>query len=210
MLGIVVGMAAEARVAAALHCPVRVGGGKPEGARVATKALISAGCDALLSFGVAGGLAPTVRPGDLIIPCRILHKGQTYEADRTLAQRFGGVTPHTLIAPDDIVADPTAKAALNQETGADAVDLESGVMAEIAAEAGLPFAVVRAICDPADRSMPPAAMVSVTPLGTVSPLRVLASVVRHPHQIGGLIRLARDAAAARASLMRVVRSAAEG
>ncbi len=44
---------------------------------------------------------------------------------------------------------PSCKAALHSETGAAAVDMESHIAAAYAAEAGLPFAALRVISDPA-------------------------------------------------------------
>ena len=78
--------------------------------------------------------------------------------------------------------------------------MESGAVATVAAAAGVPFAVLRAICDPADRDLPRAALVGLDDAGRIAPMRVLWSLIRNPGQIGGLIALAGDAAAAREAL----------
>ena len=55
---VVVGMAFEARIAAGLGVPVICGGDGSNLAASLARAM-AAGCGGLISFGVAGGLAPT-------------------------------------------------------------------------------------------------------------------------------------------------------
>ena len=97
-----------------------------------------------------------------------------------------------------IVATLAAKRALFLQSGAAAVDLESGAVTSH----DLPFAVLRAICDPATDALPPAALVSLTSGGGIDVAGVAASIARHPGQIGALIRLAGYANAARGTLKR--------
>ncbi|HEX2943211.1 MAG TPA: hypothetical protein VHO91_19320 [Rhodopila sp.] len=197
-------MAAEARIAERGGYPVRAGGGLPAGAARAAMHLLDNGADALVSFGLAGGLDPALRPGTVVIPTTVLTASRRFAADPNLIACFGGPTPHVLLAGSAVVAGREEKAALWAATGAHAVDLESGAVAEVAAQHGVPFAVIRAICDPAERTLPPAALVALDAEGGIGPLRVLASVLRRPSQIPDLLRLARDASAARAALVRLV------
>lgn len=92
------------------------------------------------------------------------------------------------------VATPAAtaagKAALHAATGAVAVDMESHIVAEVAAAHALPFAVVRVIGDAADTDLPGAARVPLGPDGNVRMGAVLAAVARRPRDIPALIRLA--------------------
>lgn len=203
-IGFVVGLTAEARIA--VHCSDRVaaGGGTPAGAVEAARTLLADGAKALVSFGLAGGLDPEMRPGALLIPSRILHNGRAFAADLRLSQQFGGPTGHTLLAGAAVIADRAAKRALHENTGAHAVDLESGAVAEVAAAHQVPFAAVRAICDPAERCLPQAALIALDARGRISLLRVFASLARQPSQIGDLVRLGRDAASARAALLKAV------
>jgi adenosylhomocysteine nucleosidase len=103
------------------------------------------------------------------------------------------------------VAHAADKARLFAATGAAVVDMESGAVAAVATAAGLPFAVLRVVCDPAGRDLPPAALVALDGDGAIAALGVLASLLRHPGQIPALLRLARDAAAARTGLRALVR-----
>jgi adenosylhomocysteine nucleosidase len=93
------------------------------------------------------------------------------------------------------------KQRLWETTGADAIDLESGAVAEVAEQHNVPFAVQRAICDPADRDLPPAALAALDRKGTIGLMRVLASILVHPSQLPSLLALAADAARARRALM---------
>jgi adenosylhomocysteine nucleosidase len=86
------------------------------------------------------------------------------------------------------------------------VDLESGAVARVALAHGLPFAVLRAVADPAERNLPPAALLALDGAGRIGILRVLGSVFGNPGQILGLLALARDAAAARRALVGRVRT----
>jgi len=64
-----------------------------------------------------------------------------------------------------IAAAATAKAALHARSGAVAVDLEARSVAGAASRAGLPFLVIRAIADPAEHDLPPAASARLKPDG---------------------------------------------
>jgi adenosylhomocysteine nucleosidase len=159
----------------------------------------------LVSFGLAGGLDPVLRPGTVIIPSVVLSQGEPLSADAFLAERFGGLTFHTILAGSAVASDAAEKRRLRAATQAHAIDLESGAVAQTAAAHGLPFIVVRAICDPAERELPPAALIALEPEGAIALRGVLGSVLTHPRQILGLLALARDAALARRALVRLAR-----
>ena len=79
--------------------------------------------------------------------------------------------------------------------------MESHVAAPIAAAHGLPFAVLRVVCDPAERSLPPAALAAMREDGgRIS--AVLSSLMRSPGQFPDLLRLSRDARLAFGELRR--------
>jgi adenosylhomocysteine nucleosidase len=203
-LGIVVGLAGEARIARRLGA-VEVGGGTPVGAAAAAERAVAGGATALLSFGLAGGLDPNLRPGDRVVPVAVLQGGARFYTDADLCRALGGANVSLVLGGDRIVAGARDKRALSESSGASAVDLESGAVALVAARHGMPFAVLRAICDPASRSLPLAAVVAVVAVdqrGAVGALRVLGAVAARPWQIPGLLLLAVDAARARHTLVR--------
>ncbi len=199
-LGIVTGLRAEAKLAMPISSYVVAGGGLPAGARAAAEALAAQGVSALMSFGLAGGLDPALAPGMLVVPRRVVSAAGDWTADPALAEACGGVTTEAMFAGETIAATAAEKAALHARTGAAAIDLESGEVAAAAARHGLPFVVVRAICDPADRDLPPAALAALNSAGAIGLGRVLASLLRAPRQLPLLLALARDAGAARRAL----------
>ncbi len=205
--GIIVGLAAEARIARPLGARTAIGGGTAAGAAQAAEAL-APHVSTLISFGLAGGLDPALSPGALLVPALILADGEDWSADPVLLTLLGGPTPGALFGDGAILATAARKSALHARTGAVAVDLESAAVARIAARHGLPFAALRAVCDPAGQDLPPAALIALDGRGRIGALRIAASLLAHPGQIPALIALARDAAQARRAL--VTRVAAIG
>jgi adenosylhomocysteine nucleosidase len=132
-IGIVTGLPREARLLRGLSFSIRCEGPGAANARRAAEALVREGVDTLVSFGVAGGLDPRLRPGDIV-------------RDKI----------HSTATP---VVSPAQKARLHKETGAVAVDMESEAVAEVAREKGVRFLAVRAIVDPAERALPRAVKV---------------------------------------------------
>lgn len=190
------GFAAEARIARLSGWPVAIGGGTTEGVAQAARRLIEAGVSGIISFGFAGGLDPSLPAGKLIVADAVIDNGRRWPTDDALNQRLGGSTGHVCLGLDHIAATVEEKQSLYKATGAAAVDMESGAIAA----SGVPFAVLRAICDPADRALPPAALIALDTAGRIVPGRVLWSILTAPWQIGALARLARDAREARRTL----------
>src|SRR5262245_5889420 len=133
---VVVGMAFEARIAAGLGVPVICGG---DGKNLATSLAraMAAGCGGLISFGVAGGLAPSLKPGSCVIASSILHEGDAQATDARWAQRLTRLIPGSahgaIVGVSEPIAHSEAKRDLHQRTGALAVDMESHIVARAAA-----------------------------------------------------------------------------
>jgi adenosylhomocysteine nucleosidase len=162
---------------------------------------VAQGVTALISFGLAGALDPALRPGALIVPRAVVWQGRRYATDAALSIALGGWSAEILFAGEAAASDAATKRHLFATTEAAAIDLESGAVAEVAAEAGLPFAVLRAVCDPANDGLPPAALAALDASGAVSVRRVASSLLRQPRQIPALLALARAADAARVALV---------
>jgi adenosylhomocysteine nucleosidase len=203
-VGIVTGLTAEAGIAKALGVPVKAGGGTPWGAELAAETLVAEGATALISFGLAGGLDPDFRAGMLVVPLAVVEAGRIRPTNAKLGMALGGLSAGMLAAESEIVVTAAEKFALGRSTLCGAVDLESGAVARVAERHGIPFAVLRAICDPADRDLPPAALAALNEKGAIAIARVALSILRHPGQIPDLIALGRDAARARRALVRRV------
>jgi hopanoid-associated phosphorylase len=191
------GLAAEARIARAAGFQVIVGAGDPRRTTTLVEAAVRrARC--LVSFGISGGLAPHLRPGDVILSaevigadCRWRPSEQFQSQVSDLARRIGAVEGPVLGARD-ILATEGDKARAWRDTGALAVDLESAIVARAAQAAGIPFLVLRTIADPAARELPSAALIPLAQDGTPAITRVLGEVMRRPRQIAALVGLARE------------------
>ena len=202
---VVVGMAFEARIAAGLGVPIICGGDGKNLAASLSRAM-AAGCGGLISFGVAGGLAPELKPGTCVIGSAILDDAAERPTDARWAQRLMRIIPGAVFGPIAGVAEPiahaSAKRTLHQQTGAIAVDMESHVVARTAARHGVPVAAIRVVIDPAERTIPRSALAGTRADGTVDTLAIVRSLMRYPRDVVGLIQMSFDARAARATLLR--------
>ena len=196
-------MRSEARLLRCLRgaAPIAVGGATPRGTRDAVALLVGAGAEALVSFGLAAGLDPALRAGALLVPSRIVAGGRDYLPDLALCARLGGVTPGGLLHSDAVVATAAGKQALHAASHCVALDMESGIVAQAAQAAGLGFAALRAVCDPATRDLPPAARSALRADGTLALGAILASLLQRPQQVRALLALATDASAGRKALL---------
>jgi len=167
------------------------------------------GCRSIISFGVAGGLAPHLRPGNWVVASSIIDAQQVRPTDRVWSEKILAMIPgaeHKPIAGVDYaVAAPEAKRRMHAETGAAAVDMESHLVARLASTHGLSFAAVRVVIDPAHRVVPEAALAGMRPDGGTSVMAVMRELIAGPSQLSGLLRVAYDAYAARRALLRARR-----
>src|ERR1700746_2922061 len=146
------GLAAEARIARAAGFPVVIGAGDRERtAALVERAVKGANC--LVSFGIAGALAPDLQAGDLVVTAEVVADGDRWRADKRFQDRVSdlardiGARQGPIFGASTILATQEEKNSAWQETGALAVDLESDVVARIASQAGIPFVVTRTIAD---------------------------------------------------------------
>jgi adenosylhomocysteine nucleosidase len=165
---------------------------------------VSAGAAGIISFGVAGGLAPELAPGDWVVAAGVWTAQAHFPADGIWAKRLLVALPrarHAYIAGSDkLLVHPAEKRALHGCSGAAVADMESHIAARVAAANGIPFAACRVVIDPAGEQLPPAAEVGLREDGRTDVLAVLASLAQRPGQLPGLVRIAYHAAIARAAL----------
>ena len=178
----------------------------------AARALLETGCEALVSFGTAGGLQRDLRAGALVIPERVLDEdGQAYAIDsrwrlallQTAAPELES-QPQALISVSRPVISREDKSRLADTRGACAVDMESAAIARVAGSNGLPLLVVRAVSDDSRQSLPAELMSAVDVYGELRTATLLTALCRHPGLLGRLPGLARSLGAAQKSLARVV------
>ena len=149
----------------------------------------------LVSFGLAGAL-DGLRTGDVIDAVRVVD-----EQSRTLWEGDGlgvpGAIRGTILATDRVVDDPAERERLHLTTGADAVDLESGILAGTRRMRG----VLRAVSDTPDRRLH-GICDAVRPEGSYDWLGMARAFARSP---GGFAQAAADGKRALAALAAATR-----
>jgi adenosylhomocysteine nucleosidase len=222
-IGIVVAMTAEARSLVrkfvltdeVIHVPegvvIQLSGMGAQRAERAANNLLKYGAAALLSWGTAGGLVPSVSPGSLVIPSVVIGADQcsypTHPAwhERLFQRLKGYVDLYQGILAESVtlLKSSTEKRVLFERTGAIAVDLESRSVAGVAQEARVPFMAIRAIADPADMAIPQVSLAAVDEFGQINLLRFIRGLLKHPLELFPMIRLGRNFRAAQATLATV-------
>ena len=173
--------------------------------------MVSDGCDGLLSFGMAGGLDPSLEPGAVVVPDAIIAPGgEIIEADQAWRERLRAglrqtmeVSAQHLVGSDSLIASPTAKLKLYRDTDAVAVDMESHAVARAARDGGVPFLALRVIADPAARAVPEWVVRGISAEGRPRVGRILAGLLFRPWDVGVLTGLAGDSRTALRCLSRV-------
>jgi adenosylhomocysteine nucleosidase len=187
-----------------------VGGIGEAAAAAAAERLVEAGADALVSWGMAGGLDPSLEAGVVCLPHEVIAPDGTHyptarEWRETLAPLIAAghrVARGSLLTSVLPLATVFAKGAAHRNTGAVAVDMESSAVARTARTHGLPFIAVRAIVDTAKDVVPPAVS-AASESGQVRIGRLLLGLLRSPADLMPLLRLATRYRAATGSLQAV-------
>ncbi len=164
----------------------------------------------MVSWGLCGGLDPRLRPGDLILGAEVVSDEGAVRTDAavtaSLAKRLLGAGARVVVERFAASAAPlltvAAKAELRRATEASAVDMESLIAGRYAREQRVPFAILRAVADPADRDLPPLVLKAVDSNGGIDALAVVGGLIRSPGQLAGLRAAARDSRAAFRALKR--------
>lgn len=219
-IGIVTGLAIEAR---ALRRAVRLesledriviaptGGDRQRIAELARE-FAAHGADTFFSMGLAGALSDTLKTQSCLVPDKVIFAdGRDYPTEAKLGALITAcLEPDTAVVGDLLcvereVADPEEKRRLFAATGAVAIDMESGHLAQAAAEAGIDFAVLRIILDEAGNSLPPSVLGLMRPSGTIDQTRLIKNIAKRPADLPPLVGLMMDSIGALNRLSRVAR-----
>ncbi|MBV8400153.1 MAG: phosphorylase [Acetobacteraceae bacterium] len=192
---IVTGLLQEARIAAGPGMAVICSSSDPRQLRALLTVFDPTTIRGVISFGVAGGLDPSLKSGDVVVATEVMAGDARWLAglslNETLLSRFAlgrrRVVRGGLAGVEEVVMARARKAALRSVTGAAAVDMESDIAADYATKAGLPFAALRVISDPADRTLPALAKAAIKPNGDIDLRKILKGVVRNPRLLRALV-----------------------
>jgi adenosylhomocysteine nucleosidase len=188
------------------------------------RSLIEAGAQALVSWGMAGGLDPALIPGTIFLPSEVVSPdgssvvaterswrealGAALVRDGAASDARGGGAPllqGRLLTTPKAVGSQADKSALFRETGARAVDMESLAIAAVAHSQQVPFIAIRVIVDSAADTLPRAVTAAADSEGHLQIGRLLGTLARTPSEIPALLRLAGRYRAANRSLAAVGR-----
>ncbi len=191
-----------------------VGGMGPVRAAEAARELVASGVRALVSWGSAAGLDPTLAPGTLLVPGVVVpasgaplaaHAGWWSALVDALSPTFD-VVGEPLAEATGVLAAPEDKRALREATDAVAADMETAAVAAVADGAGLPWIAVRSVADTASDRLPAVVLDNLAGDGTVDVSGVLRASARSPLQMRSLIRLGRNHARAGRALEAAART----
>lgn len=192
---IVTGLVQEARIAAGPGMAVICSSSDPQQLRALLTVFDPTTIRGVVSFGVAGGLDPSLKSGDVVVATEVMAGDTRWLAGLSLSEeQIAGialgrrrVVRGGLAGVDEIVLAQACKAALRSVTGAAAVDMESHIAAAYAAEHDLPFAALRVISDPATRALPALARAAIKPNGDIDLPKVLRGLARNPKALRALV-----------------------
>jgi adenosylhomocysteine nucleosidase len=192
---IVTGLVQEARIAAGPGMAVICSSSDPRQLRALLTVFDPTTIRGVVSFGVAGGLDPSLKSGDVVVATEVMAGDARWLAGLSLSEQqiasiaLGRrrVVRGSLAGVEEVVAAQACKAALRSETGAAAVDMESHIAAAYAAENDLPFAALRVISDPATRALPALARNAIKPNGDIDLRQIFRGVVRNPRALRALV-----------------------
>jgi hypothetical protein len=119
----VTGLAFEARIVAGPGVTVVCGGGQMQ-LRRSLESAIRKGCLGVLSFGIAGGLAPHLKPGACVVARNIISEHGRYPSDSAWAQSLigmvqGRTSRFAALQRVSFALPPAALVATNVEGGVD-------------------------------------------------------------------------------------------
>lgn len=230
--GIVTALASEAHALARRSVRVRavsalddgdtlwLAGMGQEAAREGALALLESGADALVSFGVAGGLAPGLRSGTLFCPsCVLDERGRDYLTDthwraslidRLVAAGLPLIREGSLLSLPTPLLSVTEKGSMRERHQSLAVDMESAAIGAVASERGVPFIVLRAIVDEREDNVPAPLQAGIDAWGRPLAGRMLVTLLRHPHLLTELPGLATRMGKATRALRAAAQAAGAG
>jgi adenosylhomocysteine nucleosidase len=152
--------------------------------------------DLLISSGFAGGADPSLGVGNLLLAENFSDPQLLAKARALLVSRVG-----RLATAGRVIESAGDRARLAREDGAAAMDMETEWIARACAARKIPMLSLRVISDTAAAPFPvPPAVLFDLERQKTDAFKLVAYLFRHPSQVVGLTRFARQIAAVRATL----------
>lgn len=172
--------------------------------------------DLVLTCGFAGGLSPELEVGDVLYesasdgarsqPARqMIGAGPDRSHDACFKKLVtSGAKPAKFFCADRIATTAIEKATLRAETGADAVEMESGAIHAVCIERGIDCATLRSISDTADQDLPLDFNLLARSDLSLDYGKLMLAIAKSPAKIPALMRLQKNSKLAAQRLAEVL------
>ncbi len=154
----------------------------------------------IFTCGYAGGLDPALTTGQVVF-------AGDAPSDVQNRLRAAGACEGRFHCAERILAAAADKRALRAASGADAVEMESGVIANVCRERGIPCLTVRVILDEAEADLPLDFNLMMTQDQRMDGARLASAILKSPGRIPALLRLRKQARFAGEELARALEKA---
>ncbi len=156
----------------------------------------------VLTCGFAGGLNPDLKPGDVVFDIRRSRGDETQikggkQSEPThvgcydLREKLlaAAAKPAKFFCADRVVTTVAEKRKLRDESGADAVEMESAAIHAVCRERGIPCATIRVISDTVNEDLPLDFNALSRPDKSLDYGRLFLAIAKSPGKIGALMKL---------------------
>lgn len=174
--------------------------GKQNAARAIRAAITRRRPGLVVSSGFAGGLRPELVTGDIVYD---LDPGAELES----ALNASGAKRGRFQCVDRIATTAREKRALREQSGADAVEMESEIIRAACREEGISAATIRVVLDTADQDLALDFNEFMNSEQELDTAKLAWAVARSPGKVGALLRLQRESKEAAEKLARVLADA---
>ena len=151
----------------------------------------------VLSCGFAGGLLPGLQTGSIVF-------GVDPETNLHSSLLANGAIPARFHCAQHVATTAEQKRALRQSTGADAVEMESGIICNACRSHKIPSGTIRVILDTADENLPLDFNKLMTKDQQMDYGKLAMSLVKSPWKILALLRLQKQGSSAAQRLATVL------
>jgi adenosylhomocysteine nucleosidase len=183
----------EGQVGATEVSATLAGIGVERSAAVTERVLDALDPDHLVVCGIAGGLGPSTRVGDLIVPATVVdhHTGDSFDASPLGGRERTG----TIVTSGELIEDHEVFTSL-VDAGCTGIDMETAAVARVCADRQVPWTAFRSISDLATDGLDSEILALVDTDGRPVARNVLRFAATRPGRLSDLVKLSRGASLA--------------